>query len=336
MIEHAGNLILSATDVANHLSCRHLTTLNLLLAKRELPAPAWENPHLRVLQERGLEHERAYVTSLRDRGLEIEDLSGAPDQVAANVTRAAMARGVPVIVQGRLAVDGWQGRPDVLVRVEKPSRLGAWSYEIVDCKLARETKAETILQLCLYSELVAQEQGIEPDFVHVIRPGSNFQPESWRLTSFAAYFRLVRRSLLEAVGAARSPDATHPDKVSHCDICRWWRRCDGQLRHEDSTAFVAGASRLQRKELAANNIATLEQLANLPVPIPFDPDRGSRQAYVRIREQARIQLEGRRANAPRHELLPLVPEKGLFRLPAPVHGDIFFDIEGYVSMYGCW
>lgn len=62
----------------------------------------------------------------------------------------------------------------MILRVEKPSGLGEWSYEVVDCKLARETKAETILQLCLYSELIAGIQGSEPEYLHVIRPGTDF------------------------------------------------------------------------------------------------------------------------------------------------------------------
>lgn len=328
VIERAGNLVLSATDVANHLSCHHLTTLNLLLAKGKLPAPAWENPHLRMLRERGLEHERAYVETLRAKGLEVADISGEADDTAGAATVAAMVRGTQVIVQGRFSSGHWQGRPDVLLRVERPSNLGTWSYEVVDCKLARETKAETILQLCLYSELLAQAQGVEPEFVHVIRPGANFEPETRRLTSFAAYFRLVKQSLTNAVAILRQPDDTHPERVSHCDICRWWRRCDGQLRQEDSIVFVAGASRLQRKELAAHNVVTLEQLGNLPLPIPFDPTHGSREGYTRIRDQARIQLEGRNAHVPRHELLQLIAGKGLSRLPEPTRADVFFDIEG--------
>jgi hypothetical protein len=45
---------LAATDLANHLSCPHLTTLDLRLANGEIAVPAWNNPHLRVLQQRGL------------------------------------------------------------------------------------------------------------------------------------------------------------------------------------------------------------------------------------------------------------------------------------------
>ena len=59
-----GTIALSATDVANHLSCTHLTGLNLRLARGEVAAPAWENPHLVVLQQRGMEHERAYLVQV--------------------------------------------------------------------------------------------------------------------------------------------------------------------------------------------------------------------------------------------------------------------------------
>lgn len=326
LVDVDGNLVLSATDVANHLSCRHLTTLNLLLAKGKLEAPAWDNPHIRILQERGLEHERTYIASLRDKGLEVIDLSNLPDQAAKAATRSAMIQGKQVIYQGRFQLGNWQGRPDVLLRVETPSALGGWSYEVIDCKLARVTKAEAIVQLCLYSELVAQIQGAEPELVHVIRPDVNYELESWRVSSFGAYYRLVKRSLAQAVG--KSADNTKPELVTHCESCRWWRHCEAQWRREDSIVFVAGASRLQRKELDSHEIVTLEQLARLDLPIPFNPERGSREGHVRIREQARIQLEGRTAREPRYELFHLEPGRGLFCLPAPSLGDIFFDLEG--------
>ena len=147
---------LSATDLANHLSCRHLTTLDLRLAKGEIKEPSWENPHLRVLQQRGLEHEGAYIESLRSKGHAIVDLSRELNEDAREQTLVAMMSGAAVIVQGGFSQGAWRGRSDVLLRVEqqeKRSVFGNWSYEVVDCKLARNTKAETILQLCLYSEL---------------------------------------------------------------------------------------------------------------------------------------------------------------------------------------
>ena len=46
---------------------------------RQLPILACGQPHLRVLQQRGLEHERAYIASLRAKGLSVLDLSGEVD-----------------------------------------------------------------------------------------------------------------------------------------------------------------------------------------------------------------------------------------------------------------
>jgi hypothetical protein len=118
--------------LANHLSCRHLTTLDLHLAKGEIAEPSWENPHLIVLQQRGLEHERAYIDSLRSKGLTVIDLSNEAEEVAAEAAWAAMKSGADAIVQATLESGDWRGRADVLLRVEqikKPSRLGNWSYD---------------------------------------------------------------------------------------------------------------------------------------------------------------------------------------------------------------
>lgn len=323
-----GTATLSATDLANYLSCRHLTTLDLSLARGAIAAPSWDNPHAAVLQQRGLEHEKAYIDSLRSRGLTVVDLSNELEAGATEATWAAMKSGAQAIVQASLASGSWRGRADVLLRIEQPeqpSRLDGWSYEVVDCKLSRETKAETVLQLCLYSELIADLQGLQPELFHVIRPGVAFEPESYRLSSFAAYYRVVKRALQDAVKAFAE---TYPEPVSHCEVCKWWKECDKRRRSDDHLSFVAGASRLQRKELVLQGIPTLESLARLPLPIPFRPSRGAIEGFTRIREQARIQLEARAEGKLKYELLRSETGEGLFRLPSPSNGDIFLDFEG--------
>ena len=99
--------------------------------------------------------------------------------------------------------------------------------------------------------------------------------------------------------------------------------------NDDHLSLVAGISRLHRRTLEAEGVETLERLATLPLPLPFSPERGSVATYVRVREQARVQLEGRLRKLPVHELLqPFDDEHGLARLPPPSPGDIFLDFEG--------
>ena len=140
----------SATDLAKHLACHDVTALDLLSVRGELQKPSWYNALAAILEERGLQHEAAYLTFLSGRGLKVfkRDVELTGD-AALEWTKDAMHAGWPVIVQADLKDGNWRGRADVLLRIEAPSQLGSWSYEVVDTKLARETRGGTILQLSL-------------------------------------------------------------------------------------------------------------------------------------------------------------------------------------------
>jgi uncharacterized protein len=326
MRSESGQLLLSATDLANHLACRHLTALDRASAEGTLEPPFWHDPDLDVLIQRGLEHERAYLEHLSRQGFGVHRLPGDDPEPAAERTRSAMREGHDVIVQATLMAGRWHGRADVLRRVDRASELGPWSYEVVDTKLARETRAGTILQLCLYSDLVCEIQGVMPEAMHVVAPRDDFDPETYRTDHYLAYYRFVRRRLEAAVDGERAE--TYPDPVPHCDVCRWWKHCDERRRKDDHLSLVAGISALQRGELDRRGVGTLAGLAAEPVPIEWKPSRGSREGLERVGRQAQVQLRGRRSGRPVHELLDLEPGRGLHRLPEPSDGDVFFDIEG--------
>jgi predicted RecB family nuclease len=319
---------LSASDLVGHLNCRNLTELDLAVARGALGKPRVWDSHLDLARERGLRHERGYVEHLRGSGFEIETIVGAGssgDAVAA--TAKAMSLGRQVIVQGAFLEDYWGGRPDVLLRVETPSSLGDWSYEVVDTKLSRETKGGTVLQLSLYSALLGKAQGLPPAWLHVIAPWSEYRPQTFRVADFAAFYRRVRASLEQAVKLDQIVDI-YPDPKPFCDVCRWDERCDAKRRDDDHLSLVASISKIQITELAEHAVTTCAALAAMPIPLTFKPSRGSASALVRVREQARIQLEGRAAGAIRYERLETVPGFGLTRLCEPSPGDIFLDFEG--------
>jgi predicted RecB family nuclease len=319
-------LELSASDLANHLGCRHLTQLDLLVARGALMPPRWCDPTLDLLQQRGLELEQLYLDHLRGQGLTIAVAGQCRGEAGLERTIAAMRDGADVVYQATLRSDRWHGRADFLRRVERPSRLGAWSYEVLDAKLARDTRAGTILQLCLYSDMLREIQDVLPEQMHVVMPGEPLRLEPFRVQDFLAYHRLVQRRLTVAVAGAVFE--SYPEPVPQCDICRWWPRCDQQRRKDDHLCLVAGISKLQIQELRGQGVDTLTALAELPLPLAFKPGRGAAEAYVKVREQARIQLEGRLAGAPRHEMLEVLAGQGLSRLPKPSPGDVFLDLEG--------
>lgn len=327
---------LSATDLVGHTNCHHLTGLDLAVAEGSLAKPGSWDPLLEILRERGRRHEHEFVEHLRQEGLSVVQVDGIDViEEAVKQTQALMAEGQEIIVQAALQHGRWSGRADILRRVEKPSALGAWSYEIIDAKLARETKGGTILQLCLYADLLERMQGTPPELLHVVAPWSDFEPQTFRFADFAAYFRKAQAAV-ETATAGLEADDRYPDPRDHCDICRWRERCAQRWRADDHLCLVAGISKTQIAELRGNGIETTAALASLPVPMPWKPQRGSPLSYERVREQARIQVETREAGELRYEMLPPIPDAGLCLLPAPSPGDIFFDIEGdpFVGEHG--
>ena len=147
------------------------------------------------------------------------------------------------------------------------------------------------------------------------------------MDDYSAYYRRVRQSLDAFVGDQDS-EGDYPEPKAHCDICRWQGDCEARRRADDHLCLVAGMSKLHITELRQWGINTATELAAMPVPLAWKPERGSAHAYERIREQARIQIEDRTAGQILHELLPVVPGFGLSIPPAPSPGDVFFDLEG--------
>jgi predicted RecB family nuclease len=320
-----------ATDLTDFLGCRHLAALERLAAHRIIKSPFFDDPMLEVLRERGLEHERAYVAWLARSGKTVAQV-GREDQNAFQATLNAMMAGTDVIVQARLEHDNWAGWADVLLRVPGKSSFGAWLYEPVETKLATETRGMTLLQLCLYAELLAANQGVAPEMLRVVKPGTDFNAELYRFAEFSAYFRLVRRNftveMAKPLPASVDSILPYPEPVPQCEICTWSGQCERRWVADDNIALVAGIQKTQRREFAAWGVTTLTALAQLPVPLERKPNRGSVAALQRVREQARLQLEARTSAQIPYELLPIERDQGLAALPTPSPLDVFLDLEG--------
>jgi predicted RecB family nuclease len=328
MQQVANDIRFSASDLVGHLDCHHLTALDAAVARGTLSKPKIWDPVLQTLVERGLAHERQYVETLKQSGVSVVEIAGGGiSATQVDQTLAAMREGAQVIVQGALLQGVWSGRADILRRLEIASDLGAWSYEVIDTKLARQTKGATVLQLSLYADLLAAMQGRMPEHMYVVTPGSGFEPERYRTADFGAYYRRVKSGLEQFLDGEAS-GATYPDPNEHCGLCAWRVPCDERRRSDDHLCLVAGITKIQIGELKARQVSTLAALAQMPLPLSWKPERGVAASYERIREQARIQLQGRVEGKPLYETLAVVKDLGLSGLPTPSVGDVFFDLEG--------
>ena len=322
MQNFGSTLLFSATDLVNFLGCQHATFLDLrqLSTPVELPPP---DAQAELLQQKGLEHEQSHLARLKAEGRHVVEISSdVPLSSRADLTRQAMATGAEVIYQGALYLPPWHGYSDFLMRVEEPSRLGTWGYEVADTKLSRSAKPKHIVQLCTYSVLVGHEQERLPRSMRVVLGDGSEVP--LKVSDFLYYFEIARGRF--QAFCATPPATSTGEPCGHCGICRWLERCEGEWERSDHLSLVANIRRDQIIKLREAGIATMAALAQVPSGLKvgnLQPD-----TLARLRSQARLQVEKREDGQNRCEVFPRLMGKGFDRLPTPSEGDLFFDMEG--------
>jgi predicted RecB family nuclease len=362
-----GAPVYSATDLVGFLACAHRFELERAAMAGLVSKPVRSDPTIELVQERGYEHENRYLDDLRTSGRRIVEIprdgsaanSRAGLDEAAELTRQAMRDGADVVYQATFFDGTWRGHADFLLRIdhapgEPDSALGAWHYEVADTKLARHVKAGAVLQICSYVDQLTRVQRRQPERLHVALGGSGRETVILRVDDYMAYYRRVKADFIAAaddrrVGPPAYPPAnTYPDPVEHCDVCRWWAVCRDRRRADDDLSLVAGISSRQRRGLKERPadappgpVRTRRGLAGLQLPLRPKLDSGDDVALARVREQARIQVEGEDRGETLWELLEpewtqdaetgartLVPDRGFLVLPEPSRNDLFLDLEG--------
>ncbi|MGB3186721.1 MAG: TM0106 family RecB-like putative nuclease [Ornithinimicrobium sp.] len=321
-----GSLVLSATDVTKHAACPHVTTLDHAAALGQIARPdVGVDEQLQLIFSKGLEHERAYLQSLYARGLEVVEIpeDGLSPTEREHLTMAAMRSGAEVIFQAALYDGAWVGYADFMLRVERPGRLGPWSYDIADTKLARRLKVPALLQMATYAVRLEELQGVPPAQLTVVAGDDKHYP--WRLVDVAAYARLAREHLSDAVDQRPK---TEPVPVAYCGQCRWEPRCSAQWRADDDLCLVAGMRSDQRLRLREAGIATGTELANVGPGDPRVQAALSSATRDRLCTQAALQLGELTTGSPDYRLLPPASDRGFSLLPEPNDADVYLDFEG--------
>jgi uncharacterized protein len=323
MFIESGRILFSATDLNAWLGCRHATFLDLRALNGGEKPEEGGDAQLALVAQKGIEHEERYVEFLRASGknvVAIETRGNLPQRVAE--TQRAMQGGAEVIYQAAFLDVPWNGSADFLIRVGGGSRFGNYSYEPADTKLARSPKPKHVLQLCVYSRMLAGVQGCAPANIRLVL--GDMREETWPLAHFVHYAELAQRRLQDF--AAGPPHVSTAETCAHCHLCRWLAHCEAEWERIDHLSRVANIRRDQIAKLRIGGINTMRALGALPDGAPIA--RLQQETLARLRQQARLQTTNLDTGRNIHELLAPAPGKGFARLPRPDPGDLFFDMEG--------
>jgi len=323
---HEG-ILYSPTDLVNYFGCRHAVFLdvNALHKKNTESGGAGQSPNnmRQLMGKMGLRHEKAYLKRLEDEGRDVEEIRrfrGLKELRAQTLDAMKSAR--DVIYQAVLVEEPWLGYADFLIRCDRPSELGGFSYEVLDTKLARTAGSTQIMQLCVYSELISRLQGFRPVNMHLLL--GNGEKRSFRVADFIHYYSRAKRRFEEYVNDL--PAESYPEPCSHCRICRWHRDCKAQWERNDHLCLVANIKRSQMDKLRRAGIRTVAELAGAdPGLVKTDLNR---KVFQRLRSQAGLQHQRAKTGEDIYVLIPFPPGRGLSRIPLPDDGDLFFDMEG--------
>ena len=281
-----------------------------------------------ILADHGIAHERAVVEALRRDGRDLTEIPASPD--ATPQTLAALRAGAEILYQASLEHPPFAGIPDFLVRVDRPTGLGAYGYEVWDAKLARRARPYFLVQLCAYAEMLEAVQGWRPDPIRVVL--GTRETRSFRTDDFFYLYRALRSAFLEFM--QRFDPARPPLPEKGAAHRRWAAHAERVLEERDHVSRVANISRGQICRLGEHGVDTLAGLSETTLEsVPRMQDR----TFVRLRDQAQLQRASEGLDRPRYRVLDPDPDerrKGLALLPPPSSLDVFFDIEGYPLVEG--
>ncbi|MCP9943028.1 MULTISPECIES: TM0106 family RecB-like putative nuclease [Synechococcales] len=286
-----------------------------------------------LLFKQGHKHEEVLLKRLEDEGKDVYrqqplDPDGPPQEQDYANTRAAMQQGRQYIHQAALKNNEIRGWADLLERIERPSKLGDWSYIPIECKLSSHPKPIYLVQACAYCELLELILGERPEHFKLYLGGRRFEQgeHGYPTARFWSWYEQLRqryRDFRAAFDPSQEPDDARGDHGL------WEPFIEQRLQQKRDLILVAGLRGSQRDKLRNAGIHTIEQLAALP-------EQGSvpgmnHDVLKRLREQACIQLETRENDErPAFRVRPIDEQAGgLALLPAPDDGDIWFDMEGY-------
>ena len=214
------------------------------------------------------------------------------------------------------------GDADFLIKCDKSSVLGDYSYEVLDTKLKQTAESKHIMQLCVYSELLSDLQKFSPNKMHLFL--GDGKKHSFKVSDFFYYYTRVKKRFETYI--QNLPKESYPDPCNYCNFCDWHDRCQGQWEADNHLSLIANIRHSQMDKLKKAGIKTLADLTTT-LPETKIPDL-NQDTFLRLRSQAILQNHKATTGKDKYEIIPSSQGKGFARIPMPDDGDLFFDMEG--------
>ena len=137
-----------------------------------------------------------------------------------------MRDGAEVIYQGVFVDAPWRGIADFLIRVERPSRLGAWSYEACG-REARAPSQAVLHPAALLVQRAARTAAGRAAGAHARRARHRRDGVVRPARLSARTTARVRARFMRALAERRE---TYPSPVGHCHVCGYASHCEAAAR----------------------------------------------------------------------------------------------------------
>lgn len=266
------------TELIDFLQCRHMAYLK----KSGIQGEDNFSEEVRLLRQKGLEHEENFLKSLEGEVIEID--SDAPLEEQSRLTREAISEGKQYIYQAYLENDTLAGYPDFMEKIAKPSDLGDFSYRILDTKLSNTPSAANAVQLIHYSEIAEEIQGAPLDDLLVVH--GNKEESEIRKSDYYDYYKELLR---EYENFIKVDEPTEPFPVSYCKSCSYQNYCQQYWKDNDHLAQVNKIKLAELEKFKAAGIKSLEELGK----VSWEEGSGfSRNQFNELKLQAEAQKSG--------------------------------------------
>lgn len=229
-------------------------------------------------------------------------------------TNKFMKKGEQNISGGLLFNNEYSAEPFILERVNKSSKLGKHSYQIIDFLPSIQLLEEHKKKLAFQSYLLYFYLGFMPTtckLINIKQEVIEFNPVN--------EFEGVRKIINEIKKLEYTKTIPSAYINQHCKICRWKDKCLNECIKKKDLSLLFGISNVTRRILIESKINNINDMANLDNnQIELMKDKGVRNVPFLIK-QAYSYI----TKTPERIMYPNFPT----RYPA-----LYFDIEGQIDL----